>query len=319
MDTLPEIARPVENELRTVDEIIFSCLSSAEEKLGELERYTMESKGKRIRPIVALLSGAVAGQLREANLHLAAAAELIHLATMVHDDVIDQAAVRRGKATINASWGNQVAVLFGDYLLSQAFGILCRSEDSGILHDMIRMTREVCEGEIYQLRRRYDISMTEDEYRGTVSMKTASLFSTCCRLSASLAGAPRPIQESLSQFGRRFGIAYQIVDDCLDISEEDSGKDRFKDIEGGRVTLPLIKALAALSAEERERLALAFREGDVKRSRRDITAAGVIAACRRDAGMLLDQARGDLSPLPNSHFKKALIDLTDFLIQSAKN
>jgi len=314
MDTLSEIAQPVENELRAVEEITLSCLSSAEEKLGELERYTLESKGKRIRPIVALLSGAVAGQLREANLYLAAASELIHMATMVHDDVIDEAAVRRGKATINASWGNPVAVLFGDYLLSQAFGILCRFEDNGILPGMIQMTREVCEGEIYQLRRRYDISMTEEEYRGTVSMKTASLFSTCCRLSAGLAGASRPAQESLSTFGRRFGTAYQIVDDCLDISEEERGKDRFKDIEGGRITLPLIKALAALSGEERERLALAFREGDVKRSRREITAAGAIAACRRDAGMLLDQARGDLSPLPDSLPRDALIRLTRFLL-----
>jgi octaprenyl-diphosphate synthase len=314
MDTLPEIARPVENELRTVEEIIFSCLSSAEEKLGELERYTLESKGKRIRSAVTLLSGAVAAQLREANLYLAAASELIHMATVVHDDVIDEAAVRRGKATINASWGNQVAVLFGDYLLSQAFGILCRSENSGILPDMIRMTREVCEGEIYQLRRRYDISMTEDEYRGTVSMKTASLFSTCCRLSASLAGASRPIQESLSQFGRRFGIAYQIVDDCLDISEENRGKDRFKDIEGGRVTLPLIKALAALSGEERERLAIAFRGGEVNKCRRAIAAAGAIAACRRDAEILLDQARNDLSPLPDSPCRDALIRLTHFLL-----
>jgi len=314
MDTLSEIARPVENELRMVEEITLSCLSATEEKLGELERYTLESKGKRIRPTATLLSGAVAGRLREANLYLAAASELIHMATMVHDDVIDGAAVRRGKATINASWGNQIAVLFGDYLLSQAFGILCRSTDSGILPDMISMTREVCEGEIYQLRRRYDISMTEDEYRGTVAMKTASLFSTCCRLSASLAGASRPIQESLAAFGRRFGIAYQIIDDCLDISEEHRGKDRFKDIEGGRVTLPLIKALAALPGEERERLAIAFRGGEVNTCRRDITAAGALSACRRDAEILLDQARGDLRPLPDSPYRDALIRLTHFLL-----
>jgi octaprenyl-diphosphate synthase len=176
------------------------------------------------------------------------------------------------------------------------------------------MTREVCEAEIYQLRRRYDISMTEDEYRNAVSMKTASLFSTCCRLSALLAGASQPLQEALSHFGKRFGTAYQIVDDCLDVSSENTEKDHFKDIKGGRVTLLLIKALAALSGEEREGLARAFRGGDVKVYVRAITAAGAIAGCRKDVGRLLGQARDDLTQLPDSPSRDSLIRLTHFLL-----
>ncbi|MEJ2745015.1 MAG: polyprenyl synthetase family protein, partial [bacterium] len=169
-----------------MDEIILSCISSTEERLGELAHYVIESKGKRIRPLVSLLSGGATGRLSEEHCHLAAASEIIHLATMIHDDVLDEALVRRGRATVSALWGNQVAVIFGDHLLSQAFGILCRFHGNEVLPRMIRMTREVCEAEIYQLRRRHDISVTEDEYRDAVSMKTASLFSTCCRLSALL-------------------------------------------------------------------------------------------------------------------------------------
>lgn len=314
METLSEIARPVENELRTVDGIVLSCLSSAEERLGELAHYVLESKGKRIRPLVSLLSGAAAGRLGEEHCRLAAASELIHMATMIHDDVLDEAAVRRGKATVSALWGNQVAVILGDHLLSQAFGILCRLRDDGVLPRMIQMTREVCEAEIYQLRRRHDISMTEDEYRNAVSMKTASLFSACCRLSARLAGASGPVQEAFSRFGGRFGTAYQIVDDCLDVSNEDREKDHLKDIEGGRVTLPFIKALAALPGGEREGFARAFRDGNVKECLRAITAAGAIAECRRDAGRLLGRARDDLAQLPGSPSRDALVSLTYFLL-----
>ena len=314
MESLSEILRPVEKELRTVDQIILSSLSSTEDRLGELARCVLESKGKRIRPIVSLLSGAAAGRLSEAHCHFAAASELIHMATMIHDDVLDEAAVRRGKATVSALWGNQVAVILGDHLVSQAFGILCRFHDNGILPQMIQMTREVCEGEIYQLRRRHDTSMTEEEYRNAVSKKTASLFSTCCRLSALLAGASRPVQEALSRFGGCFGTAYQIVDDCIDVSDENKEKDQFKDIKGGRVTLLLIKALAALSGKERDGLVRAFHEGDVKECLRTISAAGAIAACCGDAGRLLGRARDDLAQLPDSPSRDALIRLTYFLL-----
>lgn len=314
METLSEIARPVENELGMVDEVILSCLSSAEERLGDLARYALESRGKRLRPLLTLLSGAAAGHIEGAHCRLAAASELIHMATMLHDDVLDEAGVRRGRATVNASWGNQIAVLFGDHLLSQALAILCRSHDDGVLPGMIRMTMEVCEAEIYQLRRRYDVSMTEDEYRSAVSVKTASLFSACCRLSALLSGASRPVREALSGFGERLGTAYQILDDCLDVSNEDGEKDHLKDIEGGRVTLPLIKALAALSGREREGLARAFRDGDVKGCLRGIASTGAIAGCREAAGALLARARDGLAQLPDSPPRDALIRLTHFLL-----
>jgi octaprenyl-diphosphate synthase len=318
METLSRILRPAEAELGRVEAIIRESLSSAEERLRDLEHYSVEVKGKRIRPALALLCGEAAGDLTEDHIIFAAAAELIHMATLAHDDVIDGALLRRGKTTLNASWGNPVAVLFGDYLLSRAFELLCRSAHDGILPAMLRTTREVCEGEIYQLRRRYDIGMTEDEYRLMVSRKTASLFSACCGLGASLAGAPPPIVESLAHFGGRFGAAYQIIDDCCDTSGADGSKDRFKDIEKGLVTLPLIKALSALDGESRERLAVAFRDGEVAACRREILLAGGIDACLKEAEAIMAEAQGNLALIPDSPARESLAALTGIIVEWGK-
>lgn len=315
--TIRELLRPVADELGRVEEIIRGCLSSAEERIGELERRSLEGGAKRIRPALALLSGAAGGGIRDATLSFAAAAELIHMATLAHDDVIDDASVRRGRATLNTSWGNSVAVLYGDYLLTRAFELLA-GDGAGVLPAVVRMTREVCEGELYQLRRRFDISMTEAEYRAMASMKTASLFAACCRQGAKLAGAHLPVVERLDRFGREFGIAFQIADDCADVTGTGNDKDRLKDLEGGRVTLPLIRALAALTDGSREHLALAFREGNVAACRREIILSGAVDACMRDAGALLESATSELSALADSPSKSALRALARFVAERSR-
>lgn len=304
--TIRDLLLPVADTLARVEEIIRGCLSSAEERIGEIERRSLEGGAKRIRPALALLAGAACGGIRDAHLSLAAAAELIHMATLAHDDVIDAAAVRRGRATLNASWGNSVAVLYGDYLLARAFELLAGGDGAGLLPAMVRTTREVCEGELYQLRRRFDISMTEAEYREMASKKTASLFAACCRQGAELAGALPRLAERLERFGRGFGIAFQIADDCADVAGTGNDKDRLKDLEGGRVTLPLIKALAALTGGSRERLALAFREGKVASCRKEIILSGAVDACIEEAAATLESAASELSPLSDSAAKATL-------------
>jgi octaprenyl-diphosphate synthase len=316
--TIQELLRPVADELARVEEIIRGCLSSAEERIGELDRRSLEGGAKRIRPALTLFAGAACGEIRDAHLSLAAAAELIHMATLAHDDVIDAAAVRRGRATHNASWGNSVAVLYGDYLLTRAFELLAGGDGAGLLPAMVRTTREVCEGELYQLRRRFDISMTEAEYREMASKKTASLFAACCRQGAALAGAHSPIVERLERFGRGFGIAFQIADDCADIAGTGNDKDRLKDLEGGRVTIPLIKALASLTGGERNHLARAFREGNVASCRREIILSGAVEACMRDAAATLESAAFELSPLPNSPARSALRGVARFVAARAR-
>lgn len=317
MDTLADILRPAAGPLSRVEEVIRQCLSSAEERIGDLERHSLEGRGKLIRPAMAIISAEASGTLREEHFRFAAAAELIHMATLAHDDVIDGASLRRGRPSMNASWGNHVAVLFGDYLLSRAFELLCGLGEDGILPAMLRVTREVCEGEITQTRRRHDVTMTEEEYGRIVSLKTASLFSACCGLSAALAGASPASVEFLTRFGLKFGTAFQIADDCADILGADIGKDRFKDIEVGNVTLPLIKALGLLPGPERESLERAFRDADVKTCRSLIIASGALERSYVEAAGLMEAARADLERLPGSPRHDALLRLTRALVSQS--
>lgn len=300
---------PVAEPLRRVAEIIRARLHSAEELIGEIGRRAAEGESKRIRPALALLSGAACGGVGDAHLDLAAAAELIHMATLAHDDVIDDAAVRRGRAALNATWGNSVAVLYGDLLLARAFELLAEGPAAGLLPAVVRTTREVCEGELLHLRRRFDIAMTATEYLEIASRKTASLFAACCRGGAALAGAPPEAAGRLERFGRGFGVAFQIADDCADLTSADGGKDRLKDLAGGRVTLPLIEALAAPADGDRERLARLFREGSVASCRREILLSGAVERCRDAAEETLASARAELAPLPASPAKAALLAL----------
>ena len=178
------------------------------------------------------------------------------------------------------------------------------------------MTQRVCEGEIYHLRRRLDTGMTEEEYLTMAGMKTASLFATCAGLSAALSGGGREQRRALEEFGEAFGTAFQIVDDCLDLAGPPGDKDRLKDIEGGRVTLPLIKALASLEAPERARLADAFRCGDVPFCREAILGSGAVTASMDAARSLMAAARRSLSALPDSPARASLAGLTDFILGS---
>ncbi|MDD5557445.1 MAG: polyprenyl synthetase family protein [bacterium] len=316
MEALTDLTLPVRGEFDGVERLVHSAFSSAAEALGDLERRALRHGGKRIRPAVTLLAGAAAGPLGDGNVRLAAAAELIHTATLAHDDVIDGAALRRGRATLNASWGDHVAVLFGDYLLARAFEILCGVGDDEVLPAVVGMTRRVCEGEIRQTRRRFDISMTEGEYLEIVSMKTASLFSTCCALSAALAGASAAAAASAGRFGERFGVAFQIADDCLDVNGAETGKDRYKDIEAGNVTLPIIKALALLDGADREAFAVAFRGSDVRRCRAAILASGALAECATDAARIMDEALAELSALPDSAARRSLAEIASIVLRS---
>lgn len=314
--TLEAITRPVERELKEVRSLVSASVSSSGQAIGDITRQGIADGGKQIRPALALLSGAAAGKLSEAHIHLSAATELIHLATLVHDDIIDGAAVRRGQATVTASWGAPVAVLLGDYLLSQAFAVLCGRTADGVPLAMVRMTRDMCEGEILHLRRLYDISMTEGEYEELISRKTAALFAASCRMSAALSGAPCHVQDAAEKFAREFGIAYQIIDDCLDVSPGKGEKDRLKDLEGGKVTLPLIKALSSLGARDREYLAVAFRSGDALKCRAEIAASGAIEESMLVAARHLEDARKSLDRLRPSIYLESLISMTHYLESS---
>lgn len=302
---------PVKGVLDRVEKLLEVRLAAAEGALGELGDESLHARGKRLRPVLSLLSGSAAGTLDERHASFAAAVELIHMATLAHDDVIDRAKKRRGRTSLNNARGNKVAVLYGDYLLSEAFVVLSEIDRSDLLPVMVRITREICGGEIWQLRHRYDFSVSEEEYLRMVESKTASLFSASCRYGAALAGAPPAVQDSLGRYGHLFGTAYQIIDDCNDITGGSDGKDYLKDMEDGRMTLPFILMLRKLGERNRRRMEKALSRGKVSRCRKTIISSGVLTRCMEKAGSLMKQAHKTLDGLPHSPAKQCMQALSE--------
>ena len=217
----------------------------------------LEARGKRLRPSIQLLSGA--GRLRNSSTHLdlAVIVELIHIATLVHDDIMDEAERRRAQPTVNARWGNSLSVLLGDCLFAQALNLSTDFDDAAVSRAIARAAREVCSGEIIQTQRRFDLHLRIEDYLRIVEMKTGSLFAVAAELGAVLNGADARTTQALKDFGRRIGAAYHIYDDCLDIAgnETEIGKTLGTDLRHGKLTMPVLMLLASAPAAERERSA----------------------------------------------------------------
>jgi len=249
--------------------------------------YAVASNGKRLRPALALLSGqAAGGTITDDHCKLALVIELIHLATLVHDDIMDGAEIRRGQPTPNAKWGNATSVLLGDALFAHALKLATSFEDSSISRDIAAAVSDVCTGEIIQTQRRFDLKLAEADYFRVIEMKTAALFAVASKLGAKLSGATDTEMQALDTFGRRLGIAYQIYDDCLDLAgnEERAGKTLGSDIRKGKLTLPILRLLNEHSNghhAEVSRMLLSGAEADIES----------LAMLSRDSGALDDAVR----------------------------
>ena len=242
MQALATLYQPIAGPMAQVRRIIEDELASDVPVVNTLCQHVGRYRGKMLRPALVLLSGDAAGGLTREHTTLAAVVELVHLATLVHDDVLDEGQIRRGMRTVNALQGNEGAVLLGDYLISHAFH-LCSGLDSQYASRQIGSTTNmVCEGELQQVHHRGNLRLSEQEYYGIIARKTASLTSTCCLLGAKYAGAPAEIIRAFESLGWNLGLAFQIVDDILDLvgSEEEMGKTLGRDIQEGELTLPLI-------------------------------------------------------------------------------
>ena len=226
--------------------------------------YAIDSNGKRLRPLVALLSAGATGDISNAHIDLAVIVELVHLATLVHDDIIDEAERRRGQPTLNARWGNALSVLLGDSLFAHALDLSTRFDDVEVSRTIARATRDVCAGEIIQTQRRFDLHLAIEEYLRIIELKTATLFVVAAELGAKLNDATPSQVTALKTFGRHFGTAYQIYDDCLDLlgREKATGKTLGTDLRKGKMTLPMLKLLRHASAIEKERYCQLILEGD---------------------------------------------------------
>lgn len=276
-------------------------------------------RGKMLRPALVLLSGQACGRTTRDHVVLGAVVELVHMATLVHDDVLDEAEMRRRLPTVNLLRGNEAAVLFGDYLISHAFH-LCSSLNSQEASRLIgSTTNTVCEGELMQCFHRGNISLSQDEYRRIIARKTASLTSTCCVLGARHAGASPSVIASFESFGLNVGMAFQIVDDVLDIigTEEEAGKTLGRDLDEAKLTLPLIHFLATAPAAQRDQAAAALTNGRRDRAatlRRLVAGSESIAHSLESARQYVRGALENLEDLPDSPAKSSLQSMAEFII-----
>ncbi len=272
-----------------------------------------------LRPMLVLLSGQASGKLTDAHVTIATVVEMVHMATLVHDDVLDEAELRRKGATINHLRGNEAAVLLGDYLISHSYH-LCSGLGSQLASRTIaRTTNQVCEGELLQIHNRNNIDLDEDTYLQIITRKTASLCATCCQLGAMFAGASEQVVAQLETYGRSLGIAFQIQDDILDIvgEIETVGKTLGIDVEKGKMTLPMIHFLHSAPAEHRAllRSLLSSRDADkAERIRNLILPSGSVQYARERAHQLVNRARTSLSALPDTEARRVLDLMADFVV-----
>jgi octaprenyl-diphosphate synthase len=257
------VARLVQSQLEEVENRIIEQAASFDPSIEVYVSYAIGGRGKRLRPVVALLSGGATGEINSEHVDVAVIVELIHIATLVHDDVMDEAERRRAQPTVNARWGNSLSVLLGDCLFAHALNLSTQFESSEVGRTIARAAREICSGEMIQTQRRFDLGLAVDDYLRIVKMKTGSLFAAAAELGALLSEAQPETIATLKDFGLQVGTAYQIYDDCLDIAgEEDvTGKTLGTDLRKGKFTLPVLYFLRAISGFERERCCSLILDG----------------------------------------------------------
>ncbi len=241
-------------DLQEVEQYLNKYITSDVKLIPEVSHHLIGSGGKRFRPLLLLICAGLCGYKGNNRFPMAAVMEFIHTATLLHDDVIDQAIIRRGKTSANNIWGNAASVLVGDFLYSKSFTLMTEIGNIAILKLMSEVTNVMSEGEVFQLMKCGDVKMTEEEYLTIIEKKTAVLISAACACGAILGSASEEQISALTQFGRNIGMAFQITDDTLDYmaKEKEFGKSIGKDLEEGKITLPLIYALKQCTAKERK-------------------------------------------------------------------
>lgn len=321
---LKKIYAPIQQELDKVDGILRETFKRTKNNsIQGIVNYLLESPGKRIRPALVILSAkaAVGGKPRNMNNHLiriASAIELIHMASLIHDDVIDHCPIRHHRATINSKWGQDVSIVLGDYLYSLAFKLIAACDNIDILDCISSATEALCEGELIQVAQRGNLSLSRRRYIVIVKKKTASLFAASCEVGAIAFDCPNPLQQALKRYGLNFGIGFQMIDDYLNImsTERQIGKPIGLDIRVGEPTLPLL----FLSGRDQETLRDIFvkarnNKKDMASLKRLLINAGVPEKTKRVIAKYTDRAKESLSACEESEFKESLIALVDLVLK----
>ena len=314
----------VEDDLTRVNQVIVQRMDSRVALIPQLAGHIVASGGKRLRPMLTLASAALCTYQGDRHLNLAACVEFIHTATLLHDDVVDESGLRRGRATANVLWGNQASVLVGDFLFSRAFQIMVEDGNLDVLRILANASAIIAEGEVLQLETANNTETTEDAYLEVVSAKTAALFAAACRIGAIVADRPEAEETALESYGKNLGIAFQMVDDALDYSAREAtlGKTIGDDFREGKVTLPVVLAFRRGNDSERDfwRRCIvegAQREDDLEHAihvmRRHDALDDTVERARHYGAM----ARDALGIFPSSPAKDALIEVIDFCIERA--
>lgn len=317
---LSRIVGLIEDDLNAVNQTINRRLSSDIALINQLGRYIVHSGGKRLRPVTVLLSAKACEYKGDAHIQLATIVEFIHTATLLHDDVVDDSDMRRGKATANEVWGNQASVLVGDFLYSRSFEMMVEVGSMRVMEIMAKTTNRIAEGEVMQLINCHSPDTTEQQYMDTVRCKTAKLFESAAQLGAVISGQSSAVETALAEYGLHLGTAFQLIDDVLDFSADadELGKNIGDDLAEGKPTLPIINALNRGTAAQKKLLREAIEKGgldhidDVMEA---IESTGSLAYTARLAGEEIERAQRALAIVPASPYKDALQDLAVFSVE----
>ena len=316
--SLQEVLAPITTDMLLVDRTIRARLDSDVALIKTISEYIVGAGGKRLRPAVLMLMARALGYTGRKHVDLAAVIEFIHTATLLHDDVVDESDLRRGRATANLMFGNAASVLVGDFLYSRSFQMMVDAGIARVMRIMADATNRIAEGEVLQLLNIHDPSVNEGRYFEVVERKTATLFDAGARIAAVIAGADAATEAGCAIYGASLGKAFQIIDDVLDYSgdSEEIGKRLGDDLREGKVTLPLIHALRCAAPAQRDFVTTAVREGrgDFSTVARIVTESGSLDYSRGLAEQEASIARAAVRGLPSTIFKDSLLHLIEFAI-----
>ena len=325
---LKEIYRPVEKELNCVEGVLKDSLKNTSYKtISEINNYLLDGAGKKLRPVLVLLS-AKASQQKETSdnlIKIASAVELVHMASLIHDDVIDKACLRHNRATINSKWNQEVSIALGDYLYSVAFELIADCGNPDIIRCVSSATKAMCEGEFLQVCERDNLDLLKERYMVIVKKKTAALFAASCQAGTLICNSQKHLQSALKEYGFNFGIAFQIVDDYLDLvaEEETIGKTSGQDIKAGEITLPILNLWESVSQKERQELEELLSAGEnnaaLQRIRKRLFDSGAIIKTKQVVYSFMDSAKEKIGILSDSPYKESLLNLADFVVERGFN
>jgi octaprenyl-diphosphate synthase len=321
---LGDLLSPIGSHLSRVEAKLSEQVRDFDARIGDYVQYVLGVAGKRLRPTLALLAGGATGRIGDEHITLGVIVELIHVATLVHDDILDTADLRHGLPTANSRWGNEISVLLGDCLFAHALSLAASYPTTSVCRKVSLATNTVCSGEILQTQRRYDSALSIDKYLEIIDMKTGALFAVSCELGAELNGLPPHMVKTMCEFGSNLGIAYQIYDDCVDIfgQERQAGKSLGTDMKNGKLTLPWLLLLQHTNAENRPGVAeLIFRGTAEDRARllALVTGNGVLSESLAMVDKYITRAETNLAVLPANSHTATLSALLNFIATKTKN